>query len=102
MQPSPSPAPTAHPETAFRALWPTDLDNLLPAQPWLWTGFLAPGQVTLLTSPPKAGKTTLTAALLSRLGAGGTLAGQAVAPGKAVVVSEECPQQWHDRRGSWN
>lgn len=71
-----------------------------PAVAWLWHGFLAPGNVTLLTSRWKAGKTTLVAALLARLGQGGTLAGLAVHPGRAAVVSEESPEQWR-RRGGW-
>src|SRR5439155_25840439 len=46
----------------------------------------------------KAGKTTLLAALLARLGTGGDLAGSAVTAGRAVVVSEETPDLWR-RRG---
>ena len=61
---------------------------------WLWQGFLAPGAVTLLTSQWKTGKSTLVSVLLSRMKAGGTLAGLAVASGKAVVVSEEGPEHW--------
>jgi hypothetical protein len=51
----------------------------------------------LLTGQWKCGKTTLLAALLSRLGAGGDFAGQALAAGKAVVVSEESPTHWQQR-----
>jgi RecA-family ATPase len=65
---------------------------------WLWDGYLAAGNVTLLTSPWKAGKTTLTAALLSRMAAGGAMAGSAVRPGKALVLSEEAPALWNARR----
>jgi hypothetical protein len=44
------------------------------------------------------GKTTLLAALLHALKAGGTLGGPTVLPGRAVVVSEEGPEDWL-RRG---
>lgn len=64
---------------------------------WLWHGYLASGSITLLTGQWKCGKTTLLAALLSRLGAGGVLAGFPVAAGRAVVVSEESPALWHQR-----
>src|SRR5438270_6968452 len=56
---------------------------------WLWQGYLAPGKVTALISPPKSGKTTLVSHLLARFTQGGQLAGLAVAPGRALVVSEE-------------
>ncbi len=57
--------------------------------PWLWEGYLAPGALTLLTSQWKSGKTTLVSILLAKLKTGGQLAGLSLAPGKAVVVSEE-------------
>jgi hypothetical protein len=53
------------------------------ADRWLWHGYLAAGNVTLLVGQWKAGKTTLLSVLLARLGAGGTLAGRAVRPGRA-------------------
>ena len=65
---------------------------------WLWQGYLAAGNVTLLTSQWKTGKTTLLAVLLSRLAQGGQLAGLAVQPGKAVVISEESPLLWQERQ----
>ncbi len=64
---------------------------------WLWQGYVAPGNVTLLTSQWKLGKTTLVALLLARMRNGGRLAGLSVAPGRAVVVSEEGPQLWFHR-----
>jgi len=63
---------------------------------WLWHGYLATGNVTLLTGPWKCGKTTLLAALLSRLGTGGALVGLPVAAARAVVT-EESPRHWHRR-----
>jgi hypothetical protein len=64
---------------------------------WLWHGYLAPGKITALISPPKSGKTTLLSHLLARFGQGGQLAGLAVAPARALVVSEEAPADWDTR-----
>lgn len=64
---------------------------------WLWNGYLASRNVTLLTSQWKVGKTTLLALLLAKMESGGALAGQEVAPGKALVISEELPSQWRIR-----
>jgi hypothetical protein len=93
---TPAPAPS------FRAVWPGDLRELPAQQRWLWTGYLAPGHLTLLTSLSKCGKTTLLASLLQRLGSGGTVAGQSVCPGKALVVSEETEEIWAERRKSFD
>jgi hypothetical protein len=65
---------------------------------WLWHGYIAHGAVTLLTSQWKTGKTTLLSVLLARIGHGGTLAGRDVAPGKALVVSEEDLALWARRQ----
>ena len=65
---------------------------------WLWEGYLAHGMTTLLTSQWKSGKTTLISILLSRLREGGNLAGQKVAPARAVILSEESPQLWRPRQ----
>jgi AAA domain len=64
---------------------------------WLWQGFLAPGKVTALISPPKSGKTTLASHLLARFTQGGQLAGLPVTPGRAFVVSEESASDWDAR-----
>src|ERR1700731_2132831 len=65
---------------------------------WLWRGFLAPGQLTLLTSLWKSGKTTLLSVLLSRLEEDGELLGMPVRFAKALVVSEEDPVLWQMRK----
>src|SRR5437764_1351693 len=52
---------------------------------WLWHGYLASGNLTLLTSQWKSGKTSLVAVLLARMAQGGELAGHAVKPGRAVI-----------------
>ena len=47
-----------------------DVGALFPPAHWLWDGYLMPGDITLLTSLWKTGKTTLLAGLLQSLGAG--------------------------------
>jgi hypothetical protein len=80
------------------AVWSQDLTAMAEAPvDWIWQGFVARGNLTLLTSQWKAGKTTLLALLLSRRGQGGSVAGLAVAPGKTVVVSEESQALWSER-----
>jgi hypothetical protein len=64
---------------------------------WIWEDYVAAGAVTLFTSRWKTGKTTLLSVLLARLSSGGDLTGAPVAPGKAVVVSEEAPAVWVER-----
>jgi len=64
---------------------------------WLWHGYLAAGNITLLTSQWKSGKTTLVSALLAKMGKGGSLAGLEVKPGRAVMVSEESDFNWAQR-----
>ena len=64
---------------------------------WLWHGYLKRGHITLLTSMWKSGKTTLVSILLSRLAAGGTLAGLAVQAGRVMVLAEESDDLWADR-----
>jgi hypothetical protein len=79
----------------------TDLENA-PAIEWLWYGYLAPGNVTLLTSQWKTGKTTLVSVLLHHLKTGGSLAGLPLRPGSALVLSEESPALWLDRSRRFN
>src|SRR5439155_12284867 len=69
---------------------------------WLWHGYLAPGNVTLLTSQWKSGKTTLVSILLARLKEAGQLAGLPVGAGKVAVVSEESPMHWYLRSQKLN
>ncbi|HEX3150412.1 MAG TPA: AAA family ATPase [Gemmataceae bacterium] len=74
-----------------------DRVNRTDGNRWLWEGYLAAGNVTLLVGPWKAGKTTLLSVLLARIGSGGTLAGLAVRRARAIVVSEEGDDLWADR-----
>jgi hypothetical protein len=89
---------TTPPPFPIQPLRPSELANAaLPRLSWLWHGYLAPGKVTALISPAKTGKTTLLSHLLARLAQGGQLAGRAVAPGRALVVSEEAAADWDTR-----
>jgi hypothetical protein len=64
---------------------------------WIWTGLVAPGQVTLLTGLWKTGKTTLLAHLLSHRHSGTPLLDLAVRPGLTAVVTEEPAALWRPR-----
>src|SRR5262245_6963620 len=76
---------------------PGELSNVCDSADWLWHGYLARGQITLLTGQWKIGKTALLACLLARLGTGSPLAGRDVRPGKAIVLTEEGAALWHGR-----
>jgi len=73
----------------------------MPSRPtdigWLWEGYLMPGDVTLLTSQWKTGKTTLVAGLLRAMADGGDFLDRPIRAGRAWVVSEESEVQWNDR-----
>jgi hypothetical protein len=91
---------TSGQEFTIQPLRPSELAGATQSSlSWLWHGYLAPGKVTALISPPKSGKTTLASHLLARLALAqpGQLAGLAVAPGRAVVVSEEAASDWDAR-----
>ena len=64
---------------------------------WLWNGFLMPGDLTLLTSQWKTGKTTLLAGLLQRLGSGEPFLNRPTRLARAWVLSEESESHWADR-----
>lgn len=67
-----------------------DLCCSAPTEPeWLWRGYLAPGVVTLLAGRPKAGKSTLTFALLAALSRGSEFLGQPVRSAHVLLLSEE-------------
>ena len=89
---------TATPSLAYEGLWLDGLHSAGRAEiNWLWPGYLASGNVTLLTSQWKTGKTTLVSVLLARLKTGGTFAGLPLRPCKAAVVTEEDPSLWLHR-----
>lgn len=65
-----------------------DLQDL-PQPTWMWEGYLAPQNVTLLSAHPKAGKTTFTFHLLRAIWSGHEFLGQATHPCPVLYVSEE-------------
>jgi hypothetical protein len=65
---------------------------------WIWEGYLARGNFTLLSAWCKSGKTTLLSLLLGMMESGGTFCGQAVRAAKVLVVSEEPQALWVERR----
>lgn len=89
-----------HGDRIHAICWGDELDELPPAEQggWLWHGYLGFGQVTLLTSQWKIGKSTLAAALLAKLKGGGTFAGRTLEAGRAIVVSEETGAMWQERK----
>ncbi len=64
---------------------------------WLWDGYLRPGDITLLTSLWKTGKTTLISGMLRHLGSGTPFLDRPTRPARAWVVSEESQSQWRER-----
>jgi AAA domain len=72
-------------------------DPALRETDWLWNGYLARGNITLLTSRWKAGKTTLLTGLLGRFAADSTFLDRPLRAAKAVVVSEESRRMWASR-----
>ena len=73
-------------------LEPRSLDD------WLWTGFVAPGRLTILSAEPKAGKTTFLACLYRAFAQDGEYLGQPIRKTKVLVASEESPDNWLSRR----
>ena len=85
-------------DTTPRAIWDRDLAAMeKPPSDWLWQGFLAHGNITLLTSLWKSGKTTLISHLLSRRKTAGNFVGLPLLSGKSAVISEEDCALWADR-----
>lgn len=69
--------------------------------PWQWRGYLAEGNVTLLTGLWKSGKSTLLAYLLKALGDGSCVfAGQQAGTAQVLVITEEHERHWVLRRDS--
>ena len=64
---------------------------------WLWNGYLKPGDITLLTSQWKTGKTTLITGMLRSLGTGTPFLGRDTRLARVWVVSEESRSQWAER-----
>lgn len=65
---------------------------------YLWDGFIAKGRISILAAFAKTGKTTLLTHLIKQMGAGGELAGRFVVPTKVLILSEENPSDWVERK----
>ena len=84
-------------------LWPipkraSELERLPEGLKWLWHGLLNRGGVALLSALWKVGKTTMLTHLFRAFGEGGPFLGQAVTPGRVLIVSEEPEHLWAERR----
>ncbi len=98
LPPIPSAPPPSPALSSLAGFWDMSQELAAPAPiDWLWQGYLAPGNVTLLISQWKSGKTTLVSVLLAHMAAGGKLAGLPVRPAKVVVISEEWHMNWAQR-----
>jgi hypothetical protein len=87
------------PPPRFAPVWSDKLQPPAHGVRWLWDGYLAPANITLLTSQWKSGKTTLLSVLLARRAAGAeTLAGRSLKPGRTAVICEEHEGHWQQRR----
>jgi hypothetical protein len=75
--------PSKSPKTPFRVQFLGTSEPSAAKIDWLWRGYLAPGQITLLTSLWKSGKTTLLDFLLARQKDGRNLLGLPVRPAKS-------------------
>src|SRR5580765_7218724 len=84
---------------ALQEVWDKDVAAASPqsSADWILPGFIARGNMTLLTSLWKSGKTTLLTHLLARRGTGKPLLDRPVAPGKSVVITEEPRAFWAER-----
>jgi|GEM_PF-3572085 len=82
----------AAPVALFRFRSPGMLLAATPEQtPWLWQGYLARGALTVLGAREKAGKSSLTWALIAALLSGRDFCGRPTSPTPVVVLTEEPP-----------
>jgi hypothetical protein len=65
---------------------------------YLWDGFIAKGRISILAAFAKTGKTTLLSHLIKQMGMGGELANRFVVPTKVLILSEENPSDWVERK----
>ncbi len=66
-----------------------DLAILSPEPDWVWDGYLARGQLTMLAGHAFVGKSLLVAGLLKALEKGSPFLGRPTSPASALLVSEE-------------
>ncbi len=68
------------------------------ARKWIWHGYLARGQTTLLSALWKSGKSTLLAHLLRMLLAGGLFCDLRAGSARCLYITEEPESRWAERR----
>jgi hypothetical protein len=90
--------PVVLPRPMFVPTWSGEVKPAERDVRWVWDGYLAEKNITVLTSQAKTGKTTLLSTLLAHRLAGGTFAGRALRPGRSAVVCEEDQEHWELRR----
>lgn len=79
--------------------WSSELQGQAEDKAWLWKGYIAPGEITLLSASWKIGKTTLLSHLLKSFDGSKTdFLGQDVRPCRALYISEESEHHWARRR----
>jgi hypothetical protein len=71
----------------------SDLATVAAEPDWLWEGFLAAGQVTMLAGDAFSGKSTLVTGLLAAMVCGDRFLGRSTRRGTALLLSEETDQQ---------
>jgi hypothetical protein len=71
----------------------SSLDTVRSEPDWLWEGFLATGQVTMLVGDAFTGKSTLVSGLLGAMECGDSFLGRATTKSTALLLSEETDQQ---------
>lgn len=79
---------------------PVPIEDLGPAVPpdWVWPGYVAKQHITLFVGLWKAGKTTLLTHVFRDLKTGGGLIGTSVGGARVLLVTEEGPTLWTQRR----
>jgi hypothetical protein len=76
----------------------SDLRKKPDDERWIVEGCIARGQITQLNALFKAGKSTFLAHLFRALETGEKFCGMNCKPAKILVVTEECEDQWAERR----
>lgn len=77
--------------TPLRWRWADEVARSTPREPdWIFEGYLAPGMKTIIAGLPKAGKTTLVAAVIEAIASNaGSFLGRSVCGGTVLLASEE-------------
>ncbi|MBA4189104.1 MAG: hypothetical protein C0467_13990 [Planctomycetaceae bacterium] len=71
--------------------------ELVVTDEWLWDGYLARGNITLLTSEWKSGKSTLLTGIVRAFEDGSAFLGRPCVASSSLIVSEESAALWAER-----